>query len=374
VEDFIVVSRHINNDFNFFVFNRIAAEIIAKSFLPLNQQVDYLSKDSYRSESHEALQKFWIKLFLKLNKTYNFKGLVSGSWVYWKERDFHEALISLKIPVAVFYKEAVASKVASDYLIAKYNSTRPFMGDLLLVYSEQQRKRVIAGEISSKEKVRAVGAPRFDVLIREMNFNILENSKDPYFKVIFFLHDDFIGSSDIILNPNYSDLFMKARADLIDIAVELALNNPDIFVTIKTKVTLKTITFVKKIEEGLPLLPNLKFVYGGVATDSLSDARVTVAFNSTSTLDSVAAGIETVLYRPSYCQNYLDLLIDFGDGLEVYTTKSDLSRFLLDKSLQFPYYFSYNEDFKFNILNKLIGNGDGEASERVIDELKKLFL
>jgi hypothetical protein len=372
VEDFKTISQHEDNDFNFFVLNRKVADIIAKGFLPKDQIGDYLTNDNYSIAHHLNLQRFWVKLFCKLNSFYDFKVLVSGSWVYWNERDFHEALVTLKIPVVVLYKEAVASKVASEYLIAKYNSSRPFIGDLLLVYSEAQRQRVIAGKISTEEKTRAVGSPRFDVLLRKKDFTTLEYSEDPHFRVVFFLHDDFIGSSDTSFNPVFSHIFAKAREDLIDIAVQLAFDNHDILVTIKTKVTLTTISSVKKIEEMLPLLPNLKFVYGGIATDSLSDARVTVAFNSTSTLDSVAAGIETILFRPSYCQNYLDLLIDFGDDLEVCYTNSDLSRALLSKYLKFPEYSSYNEDFKFRILNKFVGNGDGKASGRVLDELRKL--
>jgi hypothetical protein len=374
IEDFKIISTHKNNIFNFFVLNRNVADIIAKGFLPIDQQMDYLSNEYYHSKFHADLQSFWIKLFHKLDCRYNFKGLVSGSWVYWNERDLHEALTLCNFPVVILYKEAVMSKKVADYLISTYRSSRQFFGNSILVYSDTQRNRLISGKVTIPEKISVVGSPRFDVLLSRANSTQLPDLYRESFKVIFFLHDNFLGDPEASLDLEFSHTIFNARLDLINVAFQLALFDPSFFVVIKTKVSKTTVRTVRIIEAMLPKLSNLIFVYGGMANDSLVEARLTVAFNSTSTLDSVAAGIETVLYRPSYSMSQSELLIDFGSEIEVCSSKKELIDLVIERFSSTRSVVPYSPSSKSLLLNTFVGNSDAKASERVLLELRKIFL
>jgi hypothetical protein len=266
------------------------------------------------------------------------------------------------------------SKKVADYLISTYRSSRQFFGNSILVYSDTQRNRLISGKVTIPEKISVVGSPRFDVLLSRANSTQLPDLYRESFKVIFFLHDNFLGDPEASLDLEFSHTIFNARLDLINVAFQLALFDPSFFVVIKTKVSKTTVRTVRIIEAMLPKLSNLIFVYGGMANDSLVEARLTVAFNSTSTLDSVAAGIETVLYRPSYSMSQSELLIDFGSEIEVCSSKKELIDLVIERFSSTRSVVPYSPSSKSLLLNTFVGNSDAKASERVLLELRKIFL
>jgi hypothetical protein len=369
-EDCKIIAEHKENVFQFYSIDRTFIDQIARFFLPVDQRQEFLKKEDYNESAQKDLQEFWKILFFKLNKFYHFSCLLSGSWLYWNERDLHKSLFLSNFPVVIFYKEALASKIVFDYLVNKTLETESCKADLILTYSETQRQRLLDGGVSSPDKVVAVGAPRFDKLIHQ---SVSSDVCAVAPKIVFFLHNDFLVPSDSESNLKFREIFTSVRLDMIKIARELAQENSHIDVIVKTKVSPDVIEQVLILEKSEDKISNLSFLYGDTATSVLKDASITVVFNSTALLDSLAAGVNAVLFRPKFDIDYEDAVVDFGSTIRVFTSKEDLKQFLTSKkNYLIPDHASRNTSYG-SLLQTLVGNSDGKAAQRAILQLNRIL-
>jgi hypothetical protein len=371
--------------------DRIAAAILAPGlshdrYVTADPAVE-ASKLAYRRFLRDVWKHFVAKLPVDVVMSVNFG--------YYVQREFATALEEHGTPFIVLQKENLngMSQRRANFWRAVYETGRGrFTGRKILVYNDTERELQISAGVVEHDKTVVTGMPRLDrvhVWRREQ-----AGSRDENPQVLFF------GFSRTDKVPI---LFGKKREKLSALLAtsaalttaeeewsglrwdELCAGTCQAIATFarsrpKVQVIVKTKGQTTQAEEMLSLLkgdgdlpPNIKIVRGGDAFDLIKGSSVVVGFNTTGLIEAIAAGKPVVVpwFAEAKKDAARDIILDLGEAADYADSPEQLIEkvglHLRAKSAP-PHTLPPSS---CATLRRLVGNDDGGASRRVLEEVEK---
>ncbi|WP_335920969.1 hypothetical protein [Shewanella algae] len=209
-----------------------------------------------------------------------------------------------------------------------------------LSWSEKFKRDLVCEGVDSN-LVKVIGNPRCDSFYMP-TMEVLEDLKKKYSKVIFipttfswaFVDEEYFLSTDSI-DP---DEFRKTRKITLDAAkayfsefYEAAINNPDFLFVLRPHPFEDVDYFRSKFLEfsGANSTPdNILISREYNVYNWLKIADYTVGWCTTVNIESVMAGVPSIVYHPTYYPKKMDL--EFYKYFEIVKDKKDLSRIISD--------------------------------------------
>lgn len=326
------------------------------------------SKKNYRKHLIKVL--FWFKKFSGVSAFAQFNILYAG------ERDLAIACNETNITFISTHKECMWSKGNIEPLTKLYeNSARTYRGHAISVYSSVFKNIFLKSGIVDNNKIHVIGCPRLDESHR------LRTTNQKLFKktVVYYLIEIYAGP--LILNfeneekvwgipfkdgsvGTWSEMVDKVNKSLIG----LANDHPEINFIFKAKVGIgkKQIEKLFEITNENNLPQNIEIVKDGVGHKLLEKASVVIGFNTTSVFESIAAGIPTIVpnifsKKERLISNYTH---DVNKGALVPKNTNQLKSMILKTLNNNTRYKNLTEGQKY-ILNRVLGNNDGNAGKRL---------
>jgi hypothetical protein len=163
---------------------------------------------------------------------------------------------------------------------------------------------------------------------------------------------------------DWSEMVAKVNAAVIDIA----LTNPDIQVICKGKTGLADHQLGQLVEAagGGSLPNNVDLIAGGVGHKLIEKASVVIGFNTTAVMEAMAAGVPVIV--PNIFSEQEKQIVGYAhevnEGALVPTTIDQLKSMILGALETGDRYEELTQGQK-NVLDKMLGNIDGKAGERL---------
>lgn len=332
--------------------------------------------------SVEAKQKYrglCARLWRTLER-HGFRGVLTGNWAYWAERELGAAMEEAGAPFIVLHKEGIKPPARSVFLQSHFRSTRgQFAGRRMLVYQDLEREHQLAGGISRPDQVRVCGMPRMDDLHawrrQAANGQVPAAASRPLALVLPFLPDNFL--------PAYSgyqtDMLWTGLADgLLQAAVMFAQRNPGVDVILRPRgheaePIDKMLTALGYARENRPA--NLVMNHEGNAQDAVKQAWVVVGHNTTVLLEALAAG-KPVLephFAEARQEAFQGYLIDLKGATARLESPDALVAAMESATRQAPTVALELSAQARYALEYWTGNGDGRAARRTYAVLCEEF-
>ncbi len=362
-----------NVDFpRIFVIPRYVVDIVGSHFLSEKQKNDFLDRDEWDETAHGKLNVCWKTILRHLKKRWNASMLVSANYSYGNERDAHNAAVEIGLKVIIIYKECFMSKGYSEDLLKVLRRSRKFHGTKLLLYNSGEVGRQLESGMARPDQLVVVGSPRFDAYISSST-KLVQIDKC---KIVFFVHDivpkDFAGYSSI--ERDRFDNFSNSQIDFgLCLMTAVAWSFPEIKFEIKTKVTIATIEKVEEWSKTVTVPPNLSIVMGGLSEGSLKNCLAAIGFNTTALVDAMASGVPIgVLNGDGLSDDIKHYVMDFGRGTMKLSSVQELENWI--SSILSSQDSSGNvhqsiDPKNFDFLIDAVGNADGNASLRALNEI-----
>lgn len=362
---------------------------LANAFLPT--QIDtnnYISDDPdvvrKKSEYRAFLKEVWQRL-VRLRPLH---AVVTGNFAYYAERELAEGLEELGVPFIAMHKENLKSPGRIAFSKDIYRNRRGrFGGRRILVYNDREARLQIDAGVIDAERISVCGMPRLD-RIHQWRRSVAGASRDNArrSRVLFF---SFTGSAVLPRIPRRADAGFDANAEPLrdDLRAlswkglaeqthqairRLAEENPDIDVTVKSKVRMRERREMHRmldVANGLP--KNLQLVEGGDPFDLITTADVVCGFNSTALIESLAAGKSIVIprYAEAKLEHMQQYIVDLEDAVDYASSPDDLVLRLREQALARTLNSSELDPARKRVLKRWAGNPDGHSGKRVRDTL-----
>lgn len=378
IEDLIESQKNNNNNILYLGCSRQFFKLIF--FAIFNGKKHNLSDGKYFSkikeiENLKLKYRFFLVSFLKIfKKKYNFNTFIGFNFNYLAERELHAACDELKIPFLLLYKESIHAKIQESYYVYSHKKVNEkFNGYKVAVYSNYAKKLLANSKIIDKSKIEVVGcsrlglsydyrkiAPKNQILYYAIQSNRgLPNTYIKTFGKAFF--NNLRKHKTYDNNYNWKSLHTKT----LKILKEFAINNPNIPIIIKIKIGGN-----KESKEYNNLPKNMKVYKLGPGHSFLKDAKVVIAWNTTSILEAIAAN-RFVLLPYFYKRN--KLFRDSELKLRLKKSSYGLNKDDFYKKLKLLVKKKYNKDKNNNNLQSLkyyLGNTDNKSGLRLNKFLK----
>jgi hypothetical protein len=378
IEDLIESQKNNNNNILYLSCSRQFFKLIFSTIF--HGKKHNLSDGKYFSkikeiENLKLKYRFFLVSFLKiLKKKYNFNTFVGFNFNYLAERELHAACDELKIPFLLLYKESIHAKIQEDYYVYSHKKVNEkFDGYKVAVYSDYAKKLLANSKIIDKSKIEVVGCsrlglsydykkilPKKQILYYAIQSNRgLPNMYIKTFGKAFFnnlkKHKTYNGKY------NWKSLHIKT----LKILKEFAINNPNISIIIKIK-----IGGDNESNEYKDLPKNIKVYRVGAGHTFLKDAKVVIAWNTTSILEAMAANRFVLL---PYFYKKTKLFRDTELKLGLKKSSYGLNKDDFYKKLNLFIKMKYNKNIINNNLQPLkyyLGNKDNKSGLRLNKFLK----
>ena len=113
-------------------------------------------------------------------------------------------------------------------------------------------------------------------------------------------------------------------------------------------------------------------VYNGVGHDLLADASIVVGFNTTAVFEAIASGCQVIspeLFSevPASLKEYV---FNLNDAAYLPRNSTEFSKTVKELLVENKFDKKLS-DAKINLLNKVLGNGDGKAGERLMKLIER---
>lgn len=327
---------------------------------------ELVSLTASTEDSGDALREFWEKVLRRVGREVKIAAFVSANFNYPQLEHFALACQRLEIPYLVLYKESIKTKNQRKLFERAYEEHfQGFRGHAIAVYSNEESESVRAGLGFPPERIEVVGCPRIDELHSARTKAVAAENV-----IVLFAIDEIAGAFSPLADDG---LPSSPRWDSIATTVEtwffaVAEKNPDWTFVIKVKVGREQ-QVRERMRGNLP--SNVTIVWGGIGTRLVLTAKGVIAFNSTTVLEGIAAGV------PVFVPNVLKMTdqsvngwtLELGGAVSEFSSYSQLVSLL--ETLCFRGDWSRKEltSRQVNVLERYVGNSDGSSSRRALEFL-----
>jgi hypothetical protein len=379
-DDIIAAYRDSDSAVAFYLLRRNLINSIFNHFLKGKvQHYNYLSDDPEIEANKKAYQNYIRKVLFYLNKIWPYSAIISFNVAYASERELATAMTELKIPFIVCHKECVKTEIKHFIYTKAYRERLgPYSGYHICVYNDEEKESMLRADFASPNQISVVGAPRVDF---SHELRMQANNHDVNNTILFYTIFDQAGlpyqdkkwafgeDNDVYGNSpfDWHELVQKTN----DALLEFAWENPDVQVIFKAKQGNE-----KKSE---PLLVgnlpnNVNFIAGGIGHKLLKKAKVVVAFNSASLIESIAAGKNVVvpMFGMENVPNANKYIYQLGDAVTQAPTPEQFKlalHLLIEKPLPSK---KLTEEAR-QVLDRYVGNSDGMAGKRMREVISEVI-
>jgi len=361
-------------------FSRGIPKQLAKIFLPPGlDDNNYADQDESVEASKVEYRQLWQQLFHLLPASKRPKGITTGNFGYYAERELAYAAELEGIPFIAMHKECLKSTGRLEFFKTVYSRRGRFQGRKILVYNDRERQLQIDSGIASTGQVIKCGMPRLDRLHHWRLSGAKREKHPPTLLAMGFTpntglpripHKGLNGNNTSFeyLNDEHQDMqWTNFFVHYHEVLVKIARDNPDWKVQLKLKSRYRdaqpSIDLVKK----LGITENFEILVGGDPLEHITKSDVICGFNTTALLEGLAAGIPVV--TPEFDEVIdpvtSDFAVSFGnatlspnDPESMYVVLSDLMKRLAPPNIEL------SNEVK-DELETWVGNPDGLAGQRV---------
>jgi len=351
--------------YSYYLFSRSLVKHIFTLYLDgLVSDADYRSLTPNIENKKTLYRKHLAEVLSRFKKLFGLSAFIEFNIIYYAEKELAEAAKSHKICFITLHKECLRTEVSSKLWGEILKKKHPkFNITSVGVYNEVTKRALLEAGFCEQDKVVVTGCSRMDFSHQQR----IERKELVNRKLVYFMIQNTAGLANKKkgIDDDFEALAVKVTRELIELAHEMQ----DIEFIFKTKIGQSEIQ-KKLLMDEMP--SNIKVIYDGIGHNLLMDASVVVGFNSTAVFEAIASGCQVVSpelfseVSASLKEYVFDLngaaylprnSIDFSE-----TIKNLLAKNKFDKELS---------DSKINLLNKVLGNGDGKAGERLMKLIEK---
>ena len=250
----------------------------------------------------------------------------------------------LGIPVAVHWP-------AWYNLLAEYASLGPHYADRWLVYSAHAREKLLRNGVSG-DRIRVVGSPRF------------EQSPATHKGLV---HKPVVHKADAVNSPDVL-FFAQHREDTAYYAYELAKATAALGLRLTIKLHPADSVRIDKFRLLAELSESVRIIRNEPSEALLKQAKCIVTISSSALFEGLLAGRPVVSLRYAISLDQLGLG-DGNDWVRVATTQDSLVQCLREVCVD---KYPFDDTQRLDFLRHRLGVNDGQAVNRIIDELKEL--
>ena len=323
-----------------------------------------LEKDKLRYRNHlkKTLQYF--------AKYYGCDVIIQFSYTYYAERELAAACSEVGIRFLTAHKECLNSEPMKAHKIDRVKEgLGNYEGYKISVYNDSQKEVITSSGFADEWRVDVVGCPRVNASHRKRSV-IPDDDKTT--TILYYLINEEAGLPSYIENGktrrgikiNGTVATWKPMVEQVDkTLIQFARDHSNVRIILKTKTGF---TKAQLKNFNLNSMPgNIEIVKEGTGHDLLDDAHIVVGFNSTAVLEAVAAGRKTIvpLFENLLNPKVVPYAIDMEQGVLLAKNKKAFKAFL-EESVADPKIAGVLKPGQKNLLDKLLGNGDGSADER----------
>lgn len=294
--DDVEALKKYGKNFEYIRFPRPLLRPVLKHFVPYG---DELNDANYHvktkdDEALNALRAFWDKCIPYLQRKLKFDVILSGNFVYVTQQEMFRAARKHNIPSVVLYKEGMFPMDRNNDVIEIFYTTKQFLADKILFYNEGIRDILVKSNLPglSADKTAVVGVPRFDYLIKEKPV-FDSNSK----QMVLFAFDPKNKSEYLLEDINLKESFEKALIEFQVCFITLAMQRPDIKLTIKSKPDPQSIAFVEQLctlTNNGQLPKNIQTSYNSSVQKLINESVVVAGYSSTTLIEALIRKKEVV--------------------------------------------------------------------------------
>ena len=337
----------------------------------------YHSTDVDLEKAKKLYRDHLSRVLIWFQRLFGLSAMAQFNIVYWAERELSAACVEQGIRFVATHKECNWSPAVINKSINFYSeSVGSFQGSAVSVYNSTTKKIFTAAGIINENLVSVPGCARLDE-----SHKYRSNAKLPQTRtVLFYLVDGKAGLAGLkdeetgqwIRGAPLSDgsvgdwsaMVAKVNAAVMD----LATTNPDIQVICKGKTGLADHQLGQLVEAagGGSLPNNVDLIAGGVGHKLIEKASVVIGFNTTAVMEAMAAGVPVIV--PNIFSEQEKQIVGYAhevnEGALVPTTTEQLTFMVLDVLEAGNRYKELTQSQK-NVLDRMLGNSDGKAGERL---------
>src|SRR5215213_283076 len=228
---------------------RAVVKFVASAFLPyFVDDSNYTSCGAEFDEAKLRYRTFWIAVLRRLRRAMRIDAMITGNFSYAAERELAAALQESGIPFIALHKENLKTPGLEPFFEKLYRERRgQFTGRKILVYNQIERDLQIRAGVIEPSRVEIVGMPRLDRMHAWRRDNA---GAQPRNCILFFAFSPVTGMPRIFRKgPTVGEIYAEEAEDAEDgsialsklaeatyaILLQLARDNPDISVVVKTK-------------------------------------------------------------------------------------------------------------------------------------------
>lgn len=346
----------------------------------------------------EEFDDFYAKIAKLIKKYLKINAVIIPNYRYGQDYPFVKSFKRNNVPVIIFYRECLLTfERMIDTVTKRHQLFKGYPHDLVLVHNNVTRKSFLDSGFTDSKKISAVGALRMDSFINKINkINSLPEKK----QITLFFFDlnssnfgkEKLSEMDLSFGKKYKyageiwkqrdDLFCDLHKSLIEIALE----NPEIDVIIKTKsrylnennITSKLLkdcfrSFNKDISE----IKNYTITSDQNAQTLILESRVVIGMQSSTMLEAALANKNVILplfYNYEKSPNYQDF--HWGKHLDQFTITRDKAEFkkmilkILNSDTKIDNAIS---DKRKHLFKKYFSNLEPSATSQYIEKIQEII-
>lgn len=384
VED-VMASFGADPRFRLMVLRREAVKAMARSFFPSTVDDNtYGIGDSAIDAGKAPYRALWIEVWRRLNAELNIDVILTGNFSYFAEQELAAAAEACGTAFVALHKENLKTPGLEPLYEDIYRTRKgPFQGSLIATYNEIERGIQHRAGTFPAGGIVAAGMPRLDHIHHWRERHAGQDvSRSDRPTVLFMSYNEKTGCPYIGRKTDQGQERLAPELEAVrwnelvvaghGAVAELARQNPDIDVVIKTKDHDWAVGALRRgLGESFMAPDNLRIVSGGDPFDLIVSADVLSGFNSTSLFEALAANVPIVVPRfaEAGLERFRPYVVDIADAAAQPERPND---FIAALAVAARKRSSRNRagtlgDAQKRMLQHWMGNPDGRAGERTVE-------
>lgn len=330
----------------------------------------------------------WCEVLDMLPESSRPAAFTTGNFGYYAERELAAACEHRGIPFIAMHKECFKAPGRIKFFGDVYERRGAFKGRRILVYNEAEKALQVSSGIFPRDGITVTGMPRLD-RIHTWRKQGSDQGKSDVRTLLAFGFTPQTGLPRIprktrggvaggfeYIDPEHEQMSWSNLFEIYhDMLVRIAHNNRNARVIVKLKGRNRDAEPSISAIEALGKPYNMEFAVGGDPLEFLSVSNVVCGFNTTALLEGVAAGLPVFVpqFEEAVTPGTKEFVPDLGaavfacrDCTEMENGIQDLLRGTQSRLKQLP-------SEKLGVLDKWLGNADGQTSKRVRAAFEREF-
>ena len=366
--------------------DRKLVKAVYAAFLPREMDDNnYRSSDPEVEATKMRLRAFWVEVLKYLHPAMGFDVMFTGNFSYASEQELAGACTQVGIPFIALHKECLKTPGLEPFYTHVYQTRKgPFNGAAVCSYNNVEANIQKQTPVTDAEKILVTGMPRLDRLHTIQKQGQADKADPAQPLVVFFAINTKAGLPMIgrkipgsfeTLSRDLERLSTEKLAEDNYMAMlELARENPNIKVVIKTKGDVNSGRMIDRFYGDNPSLPpNLEIMAGGDLMDVMLRANVVTSFNSTTLFEALALNKPIVIpyFQEAADPDLAPYVLDMDEAVTYARSKAEFIALLKEKAFSSPEIRPGKalDPKAEQLLDKWLGNPDGLAGKRVRDVL-----